>query len=642
MLKSLKVMGMIVLVVCFVLVGCGQNAGDKDQKKSKRGRRELMKLAIKTAAQIAPKDTETPAEEGGYGFEKIAAGLGYITHVVPEEQLKHFGDSRAKKGGMMVYVTSRFPVTMRTSGKNCNYVENSTFGEMLYEGMLDLNPVTLEFMPSLATHWKISDDKLHYAFRLNPDARWSDGKPVIAEDVIATWDLLMDETILFPSTQLVYGKFDRPVKEGKYIISVKCNELNWRNFLYFSASMEIYPAHKLKGLTGTDYLKEYHMKTLPGTGPYVMLEKDIKNQVSYAVTRRLDYWAAENPLRKYRFNFDKIKFNVVKNNRTLEYEKFKKGDQDFFDIRKAQRWVEETNYKQMQKGWILKRKLFSDKPAGTQGYCFNMRMPPFSDRRMRYAFTYLLNREKLNKELYYGEFIPQNSLYSGSVYENPNNEQIKYNPEKAMKLLAEAGWKERNSKGWLVNDKGEELRIEIGIPKVIEYRVTPYQRMLQEFGIDLQIKFVDENSMWKMLMERNFTITWQNWTGLVFPNPETSLHSRLADKNNNANLSGFKNERVDQLLEIYDREFEQQKRVEIIREIDKIVADTRTAAWTFYRYDYIVFWNKFSYPDYMVARYTGDYRSIYKFWWFDPEKIEQLDKAMAQDTSLPLGEIDVK
>lgn len=634
----------LLCIFTFAILGfssCEQNSKDKPTRSNLP--RELQSLAIRTAETIAPKDTVTPSEEGGYGFEKLAAELGYETYEFTEDDMPYFGEPEATKGGELISIVSRFPATMRTEGQNSSYVENTDFAAMLYEPLLNFHPVSLHYIPSLATHWKISDDKMHYFFRINPDARFSDGSEVTADDVITTYDLHMDETILQPSDQLVYEKFERPVKEGKYLVSVKCKELNWRNFLYFSQSMTILPSKYLKGLSGTEYLKEYQNKVLPGSGPYTILDKDIKNQLSYAVTRRLDYWDKDNPISKHRYNFDKIKFIVVKDNTSLELEKFKKGEQDFYTVAQARRWIEECDFNAVQKGWVQKRKIFSEKPSGTSGYAFNLREKPFDDLRVRRAFTYLLNREKMNAEMYYNEYFLQNSMYSGSIYENPDNEQVTYNPEKAMELLAEAGYKNRNSDGWLVNDKGDVLRVEIGIPKSIDYMTTPYQQMLKEYGIDLQIKFVDTNALWKMRMERLFTITYISYSGLIFPNPETSLNSKLAEKNDNNNIWGFKNARVDELLPLYDQEFDQDKRVEIIREIDGIVAKERLTAWTNYRpYQRLMFWDKFGYPPFMVTRYVGDYRSIYEYWWYDHARIKQLKEAMAQDKSLPIGEMEVK
>lgn len=630
-MRKFLVLGMITGLV--LMGGCG-GGGPKHKP---------LALAIETAESVAPPDTVTPAEKGGYGFDKVAKDLGFTTYKIPQDELQYFGDSRAVKGGILTTIVSRFPATMRTEGQNANYVENSTLAGLLYEGLVDLHPVTLEFIPRLASHWKISDDKMKFWFRIDPDARWSDGMPVTAQDVVTTWDLHMDETILSPSDQLVYGKFERPVAESKYIVSVVCKQLSWRNFLYFGASMSILPHHILQDLTGSEYLKEYQYKIMPGTGAYTMLESDIKNQISYSVTRRLDYWAKDKPENKYTGNFDKIKFVVVKDNPSLEFEKFKKGEQDFYTVNMARMWVEDTDFDAVKKGWVQKRKIYSDKPAGTGGFAFNLRKWPFNDRRIRYAFAYLLPREKMNEEMYYNEYLMQNSLYSGSIYANPNNEDVKFNPEKAQKLLAEAGWSKRNQDGWLVNDEGQVFRLEIGIPKSVEYMVTPYQQTLKDYGIDLQIKFVDGNTLWKQLMERDFTIYMQSWGGLVFPNPETSLKSELADETYTNNISGIKNEEIDRLCDQYDVTFSQEERVKIVRKIDSIYSDIHPAAWTTYRpYQRLLYWDKFGYPDYMFSRFTGDYRSIYSLWWIDPDKEAALKEAMATGKSLPQGELEVK
>ncbi len=134
----------------------------------------------------------------------------------------------------------------------------------------------------------------------------------------------------------------------------------------------------------------------------------------------------------------------------------------------------------------------------------------------------------------------------------------------------------------------------------------------------------------------------QAWGGLVFPNPETSLNSKLADEPYNNNITGFKNERVDELCDLYDKTFEQAKRIRIIQEIDSIYSDIHPVAWGIARnYERLLFWNKFGYPEYMVSRYGGDYRSIFSYWWLDPEKEKALKEAKANGTSLPQGELNV-
>ena len=156
---------------------------------------------------------------------------------------------------------------------------------------------------------------------------------------------------------------------------------------------------------------------------------------------------------------------------------------------------------------MKKQRIFSEKPAGTSGYYFNMREWPFDDKRVRYAFCYLYDREKMNREMYYNEYGMMNSLYSGTVYENKNNNKFTYDPEKAVQLLAEAGYTSRNSDGWLVHEEtGKVLSFTIITQKTSAYMITPVQEMLKEYGMDMQIQFIDYNTMIKNVNARNFNV----------------------------------------------------------------------------------------------------------------------------------------
>jgi microcin C transport system substrate-binding protein len=129
-------------------------------------------------------DPSISAEDGGSGFEKIAASLGYKTHIITQDEIKYFGSDKAVKGGTLHDVATRFPATMRLFGKEANYLENYWIEILCYESLLERHPLTFEpTVPRLASHWKISDDKKKFWFRINPDARWSDGRRVTADDV---------------------------------------------------------------------------------------------------------------------------------------------------------------------------------------------------------------------------------------------------------------------------------------------------------------------------------------------------------------------------------------------------------------------------------------------------------------------------
>ncbi len=140
-MKRVQIVFLMLLTLSLVLWSCG--GGEKQTADNSA-----------TESSITNKDVTTPAEDGGYGFENLAEDLGYQTYVIPPEEEIYFGDPRAKKGGTFRHITTRFPATMRTEGQNANYVENSTISGLCYEGLITTHPLTLEFMPSLASHWR--------------------------------------------------------------------------------------------------------------------------------------------------------------------------------------------------------------------------------------------------------------------------------------------------------------------------------------------------------------------------------------------------------------------------------------------------------------------------------------------------------
>jgi microcin C transport system substrate-binding protein len=509
-------------------------------------------------------------------------------------------------------------------------------GSMLYETLLTIHPTTLDYVPVLATHWQISEDGSTYRFRIDPNARWSDGTPVTADDVVASWSLFLDPGLQSPMLQLVYGKFDKPVAESKYIVSVKSQVENWRNFMYFSSALQILPAHVLKDVDGATYVSDYNFKFLPGTGAYRVDEADIRKGQSVTIRRRDDYWAADVRRNVGVNNFDEVRETVVRD-QNLAFEMFKKGDIDAYNVNISREWVEELNFERVQRGLIQKRKIYNDNPSGTQGLAFNTRREPFSDLRVRKALALLLNRERLIEQLFFNEYVPLNT-YHGGIYENPNNPKNEYDPQAALALLTEAGWSSRDAQGRLVKN-GRPLTIELLYNQQSSERfLTVYQEDLGKVGIGLNLRLVTPETLFKLMMERNFDLVTSGWTGLVFPNPETQFASALADQPNNNNITGFKDARVDELLVAYDREFDPQRRTAIIQEIDGIVANSYQyiLEWDapFHR---VAYWNKFGHPEGYFSR-VGDSRDMATLWWIDPQKEAELRRALGDDSiTMPVG-----
>lgn len=632
--------GAVALVgfTAFHLTGCGSSpAPEESRSAARRGARAEPVSLDKNDYPVSPDsdagaDPSVPAEQGGAGF----TGEGWETHV----DFDLIGDPRALKGGVYREYQPSFPGTLRIHGPESNTALNSMIQGMVYEALLTLHPSTLEYIPALATHWHISEDKLTYRYRIDPNARWSDGRPVIAQDVVATWRFLMDPGLQDPMGGIVWSKFEEPVAESKYIVRVKSARQNWRNFLYFSASMPIFPAHVLETVGGERYLRDYNFELLPGTGPYEVRAEDVDKGKSVTIRRREGYWAAAHRRNVGQNNFDQIREIVVRD-QNLAFEMFKRGDLDFYYVNRARYWVEEMNFDKVQRGLIQKRKVFNQNPQGVAGLAFNMRRVPFDDLRIRKALTLLFNRGQMIEKLFYNEYVPQNSYYQGSIYENPNNPENRYDPQAAVSLLAEAGWKERTAQGRLVKD-GRPFNIElIYSSESAEPFLTIYQEELRRAGIGLNLRLVTPETMFSLVMDRKFDMVSMAWTGLVFPNPETSYHSSLADVENTNNITGIKNERIDAICDAYDLTFEIEERVALIRELDGILAGLYpyVLEWTA-PFQRLAYWNKFGHPESYLTR-TGDYRDIVSLWWIDPEKEARLEEALRDDSiELEVGEAE--
>jgi microcin C transport system substrate-binding protein len=591
------------------------------------------------AAQAGKKgagDASVSAADGGPGF------TGKDWKPTSEQPLE--GSEKAVKGGAVRYYVGAFPATLRPLGKDSNTVTNSLISNLCYQRLLSIHSDTLEYVPQLASHWQISEDKMTFRFRINPQAKWSDGKPVVAQDVIASFDLHMDSKILEPAVQILFGKFERPKALSKYIVEVKANDLHWRNFMVFSTNLIIFPAHQIEGVPGNKFLETFQFKMPVGSGPYTLQDSDIKKGESVTLRRRPDFWGWSDRNNTGLFNFDLIRLVAdAEGNMALAYEQAKKGQIDIFEVYKAQDWVEAIpKLPQVKDGHLLQRRIYNDDPMGVQGIAINMRKPPLDDIRVRRALSYLQNRKVLIDKLFFNEYTYLDSYYSGTQYANPDNEKIRFNPELAQQLLSEAGWTDRDSDGVLKKD-GKRMEFELLYSSAqLERVLTVFQESCLKAGVKINLKLTNGPTLFQtVISERKFELSSMAWTGSVFPEPEVEWSSKLADVNDNNNITGFKDKRVDEIIKEYGKMFEQSERNVALQEVDGLL---------FKKYPYIlawgldntrlIYWNKFGQPDWYLGRTSrGD--AVLSLWWYDKEKDAALKKARADGGKLDPGQVEV-
>jgi microcin C transport system substrate-binding protein len=565
------------------------------------------------------------------------------------------GNNKAKKGGTVVFGYSAFPPTLRTYGENSNELINQLMTSITYETLLKIDPVTYEYIPGLADKWSISKDKTTYFFHINEKAKWQDGVPVTAFDVVATYDLLINEGIRDPYHNDFYqSKYERPIALTSNIVMVKAKILQWSSFLYFGTTY-ILPGHIIGRIKPSEYLRKYNNELMIGSGPY-SFEKAVPNQV-IILKRDTNWWAADNTPNKNLFNFDEVRINFY-TDETVLFENFKKGNIDvapYIYPHTVNKWVEDFSPEKsdaVKNNYIIRQKIYCGKPAEKGGFAFNKREEPFNDIRIRKAVSLLFNREKIIKRLFYNEYKHMDSYYANSIYENKNNPKIRYNPEEAIRLLEEAGYSQKNlnEEGYIVKD-GKPFELNLNFYRSDDTRIeTLLQEELKKVGIKINLKKVTWATHIKDIDERKFKMIWINYTCDLFPNPEHVYHSKYADKQNTNNIYGFKNKRADEICEEYNREFDLKKRTELIRELDSILASNHLMALNWYTDNTkILYWNKFGMPDFVISgvSYSGNVtfkfpEVITTFWWYDAKADKELRNAREKDLPLPAKPAEVR
>ena len=162
--------------------------------------------------------------------QALISGLKWETNT----EYKGFGSREAKKGGTLTSVETSFPPTLRTVGKNANSTFNSLMIGLCYESLLDLDPISFNYAPNLAKRWAIADDKVTFFYELDERAKWSDGMPVVASDIVKSWELYTDAGIDDPFSIDYWNKYEKPVALTDRIVVVRSKQLNWRAFMSFS------------------------------------------------------------------------------------------------------------------------------------------------------------------------------------------------------------------------------------------------------------------------------------------------------------------------------------------------------------------------------------------------------------------------
>jgi len=504
------------------------------------------------------------------------------------------------------------------------------FGAM-YETLLGMDPLTSDFTPGLAIRWRISDDRAAFTFDIDPAAKWSDGRPVTAEDVRWTWETIMDPASETGHHKLSLGVFEPPEVLAERTIRFRAKEVHWRNLMAAGLYLTVLPKHAFENRDFNTLNFDFPVVS----GPYRLAA--FRENVSATLERRADWWGFSRASNQGVNNFQTIIYRFF-TDQDNAFDALKKGDIDAYAVYTARLWANETKGERFDKHWIVKQNITNHQPVGFQGFTMNMRRPPFDDLNVRRALAMFLDRETLNSTFMHNAYFLHASyfedLYAGE-FAKDKPKAIPFDPENAAKLLNESGWV-RNARTGLLEKDGKPFTVTFLTRDATGDRFLAfYSAELKKHGIELKVDRKDFASWMRDMQAFNFDMTWSAYGGGIFRDPEYQWHSAEAARSSGVNATGFSDPRVDALIEKQKTIFDLAERNAILREIDAILTAQvpYVLLWNI-NSTRLLYWDKFGRPATVLGKY-GNESAIPFYWWHDDDLATELAEAMQNKDPLP-------
>lgn len=488
-----------------------------------------------------------------------------------------YASAKAQKGGRLtLHDIGSFdkmnPFTLK--GESPYGIENLVF-ESLAIASLD-EPFSQYGL--LAADIEVAEDNMSVIFTLDPRARFSDGSPVTAKDVAYSLEVLRSDTI-HPYYDSYYNDISGHELLDNNTIRFLFKRPN-RELPLIASQLKILPQkyHVQNGFEVSSEPQE--LSPSKGSGPYVIADIQIGKSITYR--RNPNYWAKDHRVRKGMFNYDEITVKYYKD-QIVALEAFKAGEFDFISINIAKQWARDMEGRKFTDGTIIKNTFPHSNNAGIQGFLMNTRRPLFKDPRVRKAMGLALDFTWLNKSLFHGQYMRNNSYFSNSslaaegpptgleleylepfrntlpkeVFTLPpeppvanDSREMRKNLLAARMLLQEAGWQVRD--GRLVDAHDYPFTFDILLVSPSFERVmAAYVKNLRKLGMRVDYRTIDSALYVERLKNFDFDMIVMVYGQSQSPGNEQRgyWHSSFAEKPGGHNYAGIKSEAVDAMVD---------------------------------------------------------------------------------------------
>lgn len=614
----------LVIVMILIMAGCGGDPGTNSQE----------------ATEETPAGTnDSPAGDTRRITDPLPEGIVWLTNDTDPV----FSSPEAVKGGNLNAAILSFPMTFRTVGPD----SNGSFRSAILDNHLSLisiHPDTGNILPELATHWAFDSDRKTMYFKLNPAARWSDGKPVSAWDYKYTLTFMRSEHIIAPWYNDYYTReIDDVIVYDDHTIGVRSAKA--QPDLYLRLGIGPTPEHFFRPLT-PDFVEKYNWTIVPNTGAYQI--SDFKKGKYVRFKRKTDWWGKDLRYFKNRFNVDTVTFKVIRDF-NLVWEYFKKGSIDVFSLTMPEYWYNRSDTPVFNKGYVQKLWFFNDTQRSASGLWLNQDKEIFSDRRVCYAFAHAMNVRKVIDEVLRGDYFRLAQAYVGyGEYTNPDITPREFSIPKVESLMSEAGWQRGQDGIWQKGAQRFSVEVTYGFEGHTP-RLVVLKEEARKAGVELNLQKLDSTAAFKKFLEKNHDVAWMGWSTSLRPSYWQSWHSDNAHKPQTNNITNTDDPELDRLIDAYRASLDEDERKSLSRSIQLKIHELGAFVPTFMvpyvRYGY---WRWLRLPDFHGTRKSDELFDPFGtgfggLFWFDQAEYDAVTAARDRgDTMEPETIIDTR
>jgi microcin C transport system substrate-binding protein len=488
-------------------------------------------------------------------------------------------------------------------------------------------------------------------YRLRAEAKFHDGKPVTAEDLIFSFETFKK---LDPQIAAYYNHVVKAEKTGEREVTFTFDAPGNRELPLILGQLNVLPKHWWEGTDASGKKRDIAATTLEpplGNGAYRVKSFEPGRNVVYE--RVKDYWGKDLNVNIGRDNFEELRYEYFRDP-TVALEAFKADRVDMRNENSAKNWATAYDFPAVKEKRVILAEFPINNSGRMQGYALNMRREVFKDPLVRRAFNFAYDFEEMNKQLFYGQYKRIGSYFEGTElawsglpqgteleiletirdkvpgevfttpFSNPvggNPEAVRGNQREALRLFRQAGYEIRDRR--LVNIKtGQPMQVEILCQDESDQRIALfYKPGLERVGVAVNIRTVDDAQYENRLRNWDFDLVMSVWPQSLSPGNEQREFwgSQAADQAGSRNLMGIKNPAVDALIERIIFAKDRAELVAACKALDRVLLWNHYVVPQFtYGKDRLAYWDRFSHPE-TLPKYSrqGAFPTV---WWWDAAK----------------------